>query len=246
MDHQLGDDFLSRQRVLVIAPHADDESYGCAGTIARMKSLGSEVYALLVSVGSLDHYGSQDDPSMHMVTAQTRLQEFASTAELLKIDDWEVLYTSGAEHMTLDTVARKDIVRLLERDARLSIEQVQPTLLLMPWTSYNQDHEAVYRACVTATRPGDPMVRHLVPFIWCYDNTSLFWAPPHERFHPTVFVDISDFRAVKQEALRMHESQLRGPLFHGSPESTDLQAQLRGREISVHGAEGFVALRMAF
>ncbi|HEY4021570.1 MAG TPA: PIG-L deacetylase family protein [Pseudonocardiaceae bacterium] len=242
----MGGDFLSRQRVLVVAPHSDDETYGCAGTIARMKTLGSEVYALVVSVGSLDHYGNDRQPGMHMVTADTRLREFEATAELLKIDDWEVLYPGGSEHMALDTVPRKDIVRLLERDARLSIEQLQPTMLLMPWMSYNQDHEAVFRACITATRPGDPAVRHLVPHVLCYDNTSLFWAPPQERFHPNVFVDVSEFRAVKMQALRTHASQVRGPLFHGSPEATDLAAQVRGREISVGSAEGFVALRMAF
>ncbi|WP_216363118.1 PIG-L deacetylase family protein, partial [Arthrobacter sp. Hiyo1] len=53
-----GDVFLSGQRVLVIAPHADDETYGCAGTIARIKSLGGEVFVLLGSLGGVDHYGS--------------------------------------------------------------------------------------------------------------------------------------------------------------------------------------------
>ena len=43
------------QRVLVIAPHADDDAYGCAGTIARIKDLGGQVYVSLISVGSLDH-----------------------------------------------------------------------------------------------------------------------------------------------------------------------------------------------
>lgn len=41
--------------MLVIAPHADDEAYGCAGTIARIKDLGGQVYVSLISVGSLDH-----------------------------------------------------------------------------------------------------------------------------------------------------------------------------------------------
>ena len=40
----VSDEFLSQQRLLVIAPHADDESFGCAGTMARIKKLGGEVF----------------------------------------------------------------------------------------------------------------------------------------------------------------------------------------------------------
>ena len=38
MYSQISDAFLSKQRLLVISPHADDESFGCAGTIAKVKS----------------------------------------------------------------------------------------------------------------------------------------------------------------------------------------------------------------
>ena len=51
-----GDDFLSKQRLLVISPHADDESFGCAGTMARIKDLGGQVYVMVCSVGDLKHY----------------------------------------------------------------------------------------------------------------------------------------------------------------------------------------------
>lgn len=46
----------SKQRFLVISPHADDESFGCAGTMARIKDLGGEVYVMVCSVGDLQHY----------------------------------------------------------------------------------------------------------------------------------------------------------------------------------------------
>jgi hypothetical protein len=46
--------------------------------------------------------------------------------------------------------------------------------------------------------------------------------------------------------MRMHTSQVREALFHGSPEGLELQSKLRGREISVESAEGYIALRMAF
>ena len=54
------DEFLSKQRMLVISPHADDESFGCAGTMARIKDLGGEVYVTCCSVGTLKHYDGQE------------------------------------------------------------------------------------------------------------------------------------------------------------------------------------------
>ena len=95
----IGDQFLSRQRVLVIAPHADDETYGCAGTIARIKDLGGRVYVCLISVGSLEHYaGNADGSAMRRVTSGTRLREFSDVMKLLKVDDWASLCATYREH----------------------------------------------------------------------------------------------------------------------------------------------------
>lgn len=247
MEHLLGDAFLSGQRVLVIAPHPDDETYGCAGTIARIKSLGGEAFVLLGSLGGIDHYGSaRRGESMHRVSAETRFNEFNTVMEMLKVDDWEVMVTEESLHMALDTVPRKDLVRLIERDARLSVENIQPTMMFIPSMSYNQDHEALFRACMTAARPGLRTERHLVPFVLGYDNTSLFWSPENEHFHPNLYIDVTDFLDVKINALRAHASQVRGPLFHGSPEGLELQSRLRGREISAEAAEGFVVHRAVF
>jgi LmbE family N-acetylglucosaminyl deacetylase len=243
----LGDDFLASQRLLVISPHADDETYGCAGTIARVKSLGGEVYVVLVSIADLVHYGDGGDSrNKKMVRQQTRLGEFESVMKLLDVDDWDVLFTDERTHLALDMVPRKEIVRLLESDGRLSIDSVRPTAVLIPASSYNQDHEALYRACVTATRPGATGEKYTVPFVLAYDNTALFWVPEREHFHPTVYIDVSDFLEVKIEALRLHASQVREPLYHGSPESLELATKVRGREVGVAAAEGFVLLRGLF
>jgi LmbE family N-acetylglucosaminyl deacetylase len=253
----LGDEFLSRQRLLVITPHSDDETYGCAGTIARVKALGGEAYVVLVSIADVQQYGADGadpageevalpEPNKALVTGQTRLTEFQSVMKLLGVDDWDVLFTDATTHLALDTLPRKEIVRLLESDGRLAIDAVRPTMVLIPASSYNQDHEALYRACVTATRPGVPGGKYTVPFVLAYDNTSLFWVPEQSRFHPTVYVDVSDYLAVKLDAMRLHASQLREPLYHGSLEGLELATKVRGREVGVAAAEGFALLRGLF
>ncbi|SNR53410.1 N-acetylglucosaminyl deacetylase, LmbE family [Haloechinothrix alba] len=238
------DDFLAAQRVLVIAPHADDETYGCAGTMARVKALGGEVYVVLASVADLDHYGTDgSDARTKLVTGSTRLAEFDAVMTALKVDDWDVLFTDEHTHMALDTVPRKRLVTLLESAGRLAIDTVEPTMLMIPAPSYNQDHEALYQACITATRPGAPGQKYTVPFVLSYDHFSLCWPVTETRFQPNIYIDVSEYLDVKIAALRMHASQVRDELYFGSPESVDLQTRVRGREVSVAAAEAFCLLR---
>jgi N-acetylglucosamine malate deacetylase 1 len=47
-----GDDLLySAKRILVLAPHPDDETLGCGGTIARYARMGKEVCVVIISKG---------------------------------------------------------------------------------------------------------------------------------------------------------------------------------------------------
>jgi LmbE family N-acetylglucosaminyl deacetylase len=246
--NEVTDGFLAGQRLLVITPHADDETYGCAGTMARIKELGGEVYVLLVSVADLAHYGTGDDgkPARVRTSSGTRLSEFDAVMHLLGVDDWDVLFTDVDTHLALDALPRKSLVRLFECDSRLSIDRLAPTMVMLPAPSYNQDHVAVFEAGLTATRPGAPSQKHTVPFVLTYDNTSLFWIGDRSRFQPNFYVDVTDYLDVKIKAMRMHASQVRESLYHGSPEGLELATRARGREISREAAEGFELLRAAF
>ena len=64
----------SEAAILILAPHADDETYGCAGTIAKAKALGAEVYVVVVTVGDLDHYDGHggSPPERRAPTSSTR------------------------------------------------------------------------------------------------------------------------------------------------------------------------------
>lgn len=44
-------DELASQRCLVLAPHPDDETLGCGATLARMRSLGTQVHVAFLSGG---------------------------------------------------------------------------------------------------------------------------------------------------------------------------------------------------
>ena len=48
---------------LVIAPHPDDESLGCGGTIALLRQRGYSVHVLFVSDGTMSHPNSPAYPA---------------------------------------------------------------------------------------------------------------------------------------------------------------------------------------
>jgi LmbE family N-acetylglucosaminyl deacetylase len=229
--------------MLVIAPHADDEAFGCAGTIARIKSLGGEVFVVVASIGDLQHYSDQSN--YQFVKGSRRREEFEAVMSFLNVDDFDILLDDTELHERLDMVPRRQMIELIERDSRLAMDKLRPTMVAIPAMSYNQDHEAVFRAAHTACRPGIPSVKAFQPIVLAYDNTSLFWSLEREKFHPNFYIDISDFLEQKIQAVCMHASQRRPSIHHSSPENVKHLAYARGKEISVDAAEGYVCLRFA-
>jgi LmbE family N-acetylglucosaminyl deacetylase len=233
------DAFLAQQRLLVIAPHADDECFGCAGTMARIKHLGGQVYVMVCSVGDLKHYDGSDA----IVSGSQRERELAAVMEYLQVDDWDVLYRDPEIHLRLDMMPRRELIAKLERESKLALDRLKPTMLAIPVSSYNQDHEAVFRAAFTAARPGIPSLKPFQRIVLGYDNTSLFWSLEREKFHPNFYVDISDFLEKKLTALSMHRSQMREAVHHSSVQNVEYIARVRGREVSVEAAEAYMVFR---
>jgi LmbE family N-acetylglucosaminyl deacetylase len=234
------DSFLKKQRLLVLAPHADDEVFGCGGTIAKMKDLGAQVYVIVVSVGDVLHYGAESE---ELVSGNTRNQEFEGAMKFLKVDDHEVIFSDSERHLRLDVIPRRDLVNYFERECKLSIDKVRPTMIILPAASYNQDHEAVFRAGFTACRPHIPDVKPFQKIVLSCDNPAISWSLEREKFHPNFYIDISDYLDKKIKAISFHKSQMKPSIHHASIENIEHLAKVRGREISVEAAEAFMCHR---
>lgn len=271
--------FWSQQRLLVLAPHADDETFGCGGLIAKVKAAGGEVYVIVASVGDLDHYGvaadgapqvkntlqagkvvagsiqDRSNPDPHrltveakgrpiqtLVAGEVRAAELAQAMATLQVDGYEILFTDPYMHLRLDTVPTRDLMALIERDARYAIDRVAPTVLVLPACTYNQDHEALFKAGFAACRPHLPNHRPFVPIVLSCDTPQLGWH--HQPFQPNFYVDITAHLEMKLRAHACHRSQLKPPPHHTSLEHVERLARVRGAEISVEAAEAFRCYRI--
>lgn len=217
----------------MISPHADDETFGCGGTMARAKALGAEVYVMVVSVANLTHYSSE----FTHVSGTRRTSEFDEAMKVIGVDGTDILYTDDNVHLRVDVLPRRDLVAKIERDSPLAIDRLKPDVLFFPAVSYNQDHEAVYKAVYAACRPHLPSDKPFVRAVLCYDQPQLSWNPA--RFTPNIYVDITEYLETKLKAFRCHASQLRPDPHHASVENVERLARLRGSEVSVTAAEAF-------
>jgi len=233
------DYILKRKKLLVIAPHPDDEAFGCAGLISKVKNLGGKVYVVVVSLGDLKQYHRS-----RIIKGSVRRNEFINCMRYLKVDDYDILFQDEARHLRLDVLPRRDLIFLLEKEGRLSMDRIKPDIIALPPVSYNQDHESVFKAGYTACRPHLRDLKHFQRLVLIYDDPTLSWGYEREKFQPNFYVDISAYLKKKIKALSFYKSQLKHPFHQHSIENMTHLAKIRGREIAVDAAEAFVACRM--
>ena len=231
--------YLSKQRLLVVAPHADDETAGAGGLIARVKEAGGKAWVMVMSTGDLMHF----DDTGKKTKKRTRRDELGSAMKTLGVDGWEIVYEDTRLHLALETLPRKELVHQIERKAEFSAEKVKPTMIVLPAPSFNQDHEALYKAGIAACRPHLAALKSFQSCVLAADAPQLSWRSGH-TFAPNFYVDISGrCLDLKLKAFACHASQVRPEPSQAGIGAIRLMAEARGREISVDAAEAFECLR---
>jgi N-acetylglucosamine malate deacetylase 1 len=230
--------FWKGQRILVVSPHPDDEVFGCGGTMAKAKALGAEVYLMIFSVGDLKFFEKKE-----IVTAKERLQEVKKVATILDLDGYDVLYTDAQTHLRLDAIPRRDLISQVETRSKVSMQKIQPTIIAIPAPSYNQDHEAVFEACLAATRIHAGGIKANPSTVLIYDSPTLSWNQAGREFHPNFYVDIADHLKTKLKLIQAYRSQARHENDPTSLKSLEDLAHVRGREVGRDACEAYMTAR---
>ena len=217
------------RRVLLIAPHADDELLGAGGTLLRLKELGAQIRLILVACSSvkLRRLGE--------VSTGTRHREFEESARELSTGP-SMVY--GFDDTRLDSCPLVELTTRLDDE----IDDFKPDTILLPEPSYHQDHQHVHRACVAALRPNahDPIARVLA-----YEVPTSTWSGLEDRFIPSVYVDISTTLEAKISIFqRCYRSQYTAEeRRHLAEIGVRHHAAYRGIEAGLVAAEAFALLR---
>ena len=218
-------------RVIVVAPHADDEIIGCGATIAKHIQSGDEV---VVIIGTNASIGAPELFSIEQIK-KTRSEavaahQFLGVKETIFLD-----FPAPALNAYPEYKISVEISKIFGK--------TKPTHLYLPHPGdIHQDHKAIYRASLVAARPqGENKIAN----IFCYETLSeTEWTPMHEKaFVPNCFVDVTDVFSKKTEAMAFFGSQIKSFPHSRSVEAFKALAMYRGSTIGVERAEAFVIER---
>ncbi len=229
---------FKNQSLLVVAPHPDDEVFGCGGLIYRVKREGGSVHVLFLTVGTTKDFSKKGASSL-----DERLKEIDRVVKFLQIDSYHVAFPGNEYHLQLDHVPQKELINEIERGT-VSLESLKPTILAFPSSfDYNQDHRAANEACISATRPVNGTFKHIPRLLLEYEFPYAGWSPL-QGSAPNFFVSL-DKPALnaKLKALKLYKSQMKvqkGPISVYGAESL---ARARGIIASADHAEAFVLRR---
>ena len=221
--------------ILVIAPHADDETLGMGATIARFAREGKKV-----TIAVMTGHGSGTHPIWAPETWGVVRAEAAEAARAL-----------GAEELLFDDLPAACLpdlpVHQVTRAVSQMIARVDPEELYLPfYHDLHRDHEALAYAGLVHARAyleAGKRIR-LVGMYETPTETHLFPATLKPPFVPNMWVDVSDTIELKLQAWACYKSQHQAGPTPRSAEALRAQAVWRGAEIGVAAAEAFLLLRL--
>lgn len=215
---------------LVIAPHPDDETIGCGGTLSRRCAIGDEVHWLIVT-DMTENTGFSADDMARRDTEIARVAEaygFASTIRLR-------FPAAG-----IDGVPERALVEAISK----AIRRTGAEEVFVPWGGdVHGDHRRVFSAAEAALKWfRQPIVRRMLAYETLSETEAAF-DPARSPFRPTVYSDISETLERKIEVLSIYDGEMEAYPFPRSEEAVRALAVVRGMTAGFHAAEAFVLLR---
>lgn len=221
---------MDKKRVLIIAPHPDDETLGAGGTIAKFAEQGHEVSVLIVS-GHLPPLYTRGD-------YDTTVNEARAAFEILGVANSSFLEIPA-------TMIGSEPISVVNGRIVAVVTEIAPHIVLCPFPDRHVDHRQVFESVMVATRPVG--AGKTIELIAAYETLSeTHWNAPQiePNFVPNWIVDITGQMERKNRALKCYKSQMQ--VFPGarSLEAADALAKFRGTQAGFSFGEGFQVIRM--
>jgi len=220
---------LVKPKILVVAPHPDDEVLGVGGTLMRRKSEGAVVAWLIVTSITPEKGGGIEK-------IEERADEIRRVAKLF---DFDAVFELNFPTTQLDQVPMSNLVAAISD----VFKTFEPEEVFLPHPSdVHTDHRIVFDAAASCTKWFRyPSVKRVLAYETLSETD--FSIESNQAFRPNVFINIEPFLADKLRAMDIYASEVGKFPFPRSHDAIRALATLRGAASGFEAAEAFELLR---
>ncbi len=219
-----------KNKVLVIAPHPDDETLGCGGTLLKHKADGDAVHWLILT-------SIKEENGFAASVVETRRREIEAVSSIYGFDG---VYDLDFPTMRLDETPFSRLIGSISD----VFEQVEPNIVYLPFKSdVHTDHQIAFKAAYSCTKTFRcPSIKKIV-MMETLSETEFAPSTKEDSFIPNMFVDITGFIDRKIEIMNHYKTEMETHPFPRSERNIRALATLRGATSGCEYAESFMILK---
>ena len=218
-------------KILVIAPHPDDETLGCGGSLLKHKANGDSLSWLVATRGHEPQW-----------SAELLARKETEIGRVAKAYGFEDTFRLNFPTIKLDTIPLDQMIVPI----REAITAAKPDLVYVNhWGDVHSDHRVVFEATMSVLKPfysGKLGVRKVLSYE-VLSSTDAMPANAARVFVPNVFNDVTEFLEQKLDIMALYESEAQPSPLPRALDSLRALARYRGATIGVEYAEAFMLVR---
>ena len=216
--------------VLVIAPHPDDETLGCGGTLLKHLDNGDKLYWLIMT-------SMQKKSGYTKEQIKLREEEIKSISKYYNFQNFKVAPFNATG---LDEKPFSKIVSFISN----YIAQIKANVIYIPFhDDVHTDHKVVYKASISCAKTFKHPTIKKVRVYETLSETDHNIDYLKDNFSPNLWVDISANIKKKIEIMQVYKSEIHDFPHPRSKKNIKALANLRGSACGCEYAEAFIAIK---
>ena len=213
----------NKKKILVLAPHADDEVLGCGGYLMHQKAEGAIIMIVVATIGGTDKRQNIDE----------RKDEFLNVLNEIGAEGKVLYYGKDA---LLDTVTAFELTSRIDK----IIDEFRPDEVFLSYKSRHQDHIKLYDCALASFRLREGYQPKLIAlYEYPFVQDGLEPVKGGKMYH-----DISDVIDRKIAVFNLYKSQVRQSPSPLNGDGIRKFSSFRGIESGLEYAELFYVQKM--
>lgn len=218
-------------KIMVIAPHPDDETLGCGGTLLRHISDGDMVYWLICTKITQSQGFTKE-------RIEERNKEIEAVSNMFGFTGYRQLNFKTTE---LDQVPRNELVGAIAE----YIKDIEPHTIYLPYRNdVHSDHAYVFDSSVACTKSFRyPYIKKVCVYE-TLSETEFGLRTDDGGFKPNMWVELSGGLLDKKiEIMNIYNSEIGEFPFPRSEKNIRALSNLRACTVNLTEAEAFMSLK---